>query len=68
VGAVTDPSFARHASIDLSAALRDGEPDRDALAARARAASIRLADNDGTAIYSAAYGTDSISATAAPLC
>ena len=40
-------AFARHAGIDLPATLRDGEPDRAALAAQAQAAGIRLAADDG---------------------
>jgi lysyl-tRNA synthetase class 2 len=40
-------AFGRHAGIDLLATLRDGEPDRDALADQARAAGIKLADDDG---------------------
>ena len=40
-------AFARHAGIDLPATLRDGEPDRAALAAQAQAAGIRFADDDG---------------------
>jgi lysyl-tRNA synthetase class 2 len=40
-------AFSRHAGIDLLATLRDGEPDRDALADQARAAGIKLADDDG---------------------
>jgi elongation factor P--(R)-beta-lysine ligase len=40
-------AFARHAGIDLPATLRDGEPDRAALAAQAQAAGIRLAPDDG---------------------
>jgi elongation factor P--(R)-beta-lysine ligase len=44
-------AFSRHAGIDLLATLQgqesDREPDRDALAAQARAAGIKLADDDG---------------------
>jgi lysyl-tRNA synthetase class 2 len=39
-------AFARHAGIDLLATLPGGEPDRAALAVQARAAGIRLADDD----------------------
>jgi elongation factor P--(R)-beta-lysine ligase len=39
-------AFARHAGIDLLATLAAGEPDRDALALQARAAGIKLADDD----------------------
>ena len=39
-------AFARLAGIDLLATLPDGKPDRDALAASARARGIRLADDD----------------------
>ena len=40
-------AFARHAGIDLMATLQDHEPDCDALAAQARAAGVKLADDDG---------------------
>jgi elongation factor P--(R)-beta-lysine ligase len=40
-------AFGRHAGIDLLATLRDGEPDRDALADQALAAGIKLAADDG---------------------
>jgi lysyl-tRNA synthetase class 2 len=40
-------AFRRHAGIDLLATLDGREPDRDGLAAQARAAGIRLADDDG---------------------
>ena len=39
-------AFGRYASIDLLATLSDGEGDRDALARAARAAGIRIADDD----------------------
>jgi elongation factor P--(R)-beta-lysine ligase len=39
-------AFKRHAGIDLLATLRAQEPDRDALASQARAAGIKLADDD----------------------
>jgi lysyl-tRNA synthetase class 2 len=39
-------AFARHAGIDLLATLPAGEPDREALALQARAAGIKLADDD----------------------
>jgi lysyl-tRNA synthetase class 2 len=39
-------AFTRHAGIDLLATLHDGEPDRAALAAQARTAGIKLADDD----------------------
>jgi lysyl-tRNA synthetase class 2 len=39
-------AFARHAGIDLLATLPGGEPNREALALRARAAGIELADDD----------------------
>jgi lysyl-tRNA synthetase class 2 len=39
-------AFARYAGIDLLATLSAGEPDRDALALQARAAGIKLADDD----------------------
>src|ERR1700719_3515705 len=40
-------AFRRHAGIDLLATLDGREPDRDGFAAQARAAGIRLADDDG---------------------
>ena len=39
-------AFTRFAGIDLLATLPDGEPDREAFADRARAAGIRIADDD----------------------
>jgi len=45
-------AFARHAGIDLLATLDAGEPDRDGLAAQARAAGIRLGDDDWSDIFS----------------
>ena len=39
-------AFARHADIDLLATLPQGKPDREKLAAAARAQNIRLADDD----------------------
>jgi elongation factor P--(R)-beta-lysine ligase len=39
-------AFARHAGIDLLATLHGDVPDRDALASQARAAGIKLADDD----------------------
>jgi lysyl-tRNA synthetase class 2 len=39
-------AFSRHAGIDLLATLSAAQPDRDALAATARAAGIQLADDD----------------------
>jgi len=40
-------AFSQFAGIDLLATLPDGQPDRDALAAAAVAAAIRVADDDG---------------------
>jgi lysyl-tRNA synthetase class 2 len=40
-------AFARHAGIDLLATLKGAEPDRDALARKARAAGVRIAADDG---------------------
>jgi lysyl-tRNA synthetase class 2 len=46
-------AFARHAGIDLLATLRDGEPDRAALAAQARTAGIKFtADDSWSDIFS----------------
>jgi elongation factor P--(R)-beta-lysine ligase len=39
-------AFARHAQVDLMATLADGVPDRSLLAASARAAGIRVAEDD----------------------
>jgi len=39
-------AFARHAGVDLLATLSSGAPDRDALAAAARAANLRTAEDD----------------------
>ena len=39
-------AFARHAGLDLPATLRGGEPDRDALAAGALRAGLRVAEDD----------------------
>jgi elongation factor P--(R)-beta-lysine ligase len=42
-------AFSRHAGIDLLATLGNGAPDRDGLAAQARAAGIKLAGDDNDA-------------------